>query len=213
MLLVALLVIGGGMRSALVALADGDPASDVLIGGDVFYPYSPAVAKDLEQRLGAETAAARAAGFTVKVALVASASDLGAVTVLFGKPETYAHFLEAEIRELAPHQLLLVVMPSGYGVSSQSRAAQEAVARLSKPAGDTSDDLARAAIVAVPNLAAAAGHPLKDFRGQPAVAAKTSATSWTPPTAAILALGAIVIAGAIIIVRQRRARRRAPHDR
>jgi hypothetical protein len=208
MLLVALLLIGCGVRFTGVALADGDPASDLLIVGDVFYPYSPAVSKNLEQRLAAETAAARAAGFTIKVALVASPSDLGAATVLFGKPETYAHFLEAEIRELAPHRLLLVVMPAGYGVSSDSRAAREAVARLDKPAGNASDDLAGAAIVAVPKLAAAAGHPLRNIRDLPAPGANTSASTWKPPTIAILALGAIAIAGVIIIVRQRRARRR-----
>jgi len=208
-----LLLIGGGVQSVGVALADGDPASDMLIGADVFYPYSTAVAKGLEQRLDTETAAAHAAGFTVKVALIASASDLGAVTVLFGKPETYAHFLEQEIRELAPHQLLLVVMPSGYGVSSQSHVAQEAVARLSKPTGSTSDDLARAAIAAVPDLAAAAGHPLKNIPIQPLSAASRTAKSWGSTAAAILALGAILIAGAIIIVRQRRARSKATHDR
>jgi hypothetical protein len=206
MLLVALLLMGCEALFAQVTLADGDPASDLLIAEDVFFPYSPAVSKNLEHELTAETAAAHAAGFTIKVALIASPNDLGAATILFGKPETYAHFLEAEIREVAPHQLLLVVMSAGYGVSSHSGAAQEAVARLAKPAGNASDDLARAAIVAVPKLAAAAGHPLKNIGDQPTPGANTS-TSWKPPTIAILALGAIVIAGAIIIVRQRRARR------
>ena len=31
------------------ALADGDPASDVLLGQSVFYPYSPPVAAGLQK--------------------------------------------------------------------------------------------------------------------------------------------------------------------
>lgn len=62
----ALVALGG-----TVALADGDPASDVLLGEDVFYPYSPPVTVAVQKTLGAETTAARKVGFGLKVALSA----------------------------------------------------------------------------------------------------------------------------------------------
>ena len=42
---------------AATALADGDPASDVLLGENVFYPYSPPTSAALKKTLDAETAA------------------------------------------------------------------------------------------------------------------------------------------------------------
>jgi hypothetical protein len=203
--LLMVVLIGCGGQLAQVARADGDPASDVLLSEYVFYPYSPAVSSGLAGRLNGTTTAARAAGYPIKVALIASTNDLGAAAVLFGRPQTYAQFLGSEIREVAPYQLLLVVMPTGYGVSTSSAAAQRAVAGLAEPQGATSDDLARAAILALPKLAAAAGHPLKSIPDLP-VASK-SPGSWKPPTIAILVLGALLIAAAIVIVRARRGGR------
>jgi len=45
-----------------VALGDGDPASDVLLGENVFYPYSPPTSPPLMKRLDATTAARAATG-------------------------------------------------------------------------------------------------------------------------------------------------------
>src|SRR5438105_1386416 len=59
------------------AIADGDPASDVLLGENVFYPYSPPVSASLQKSLNATTAAAKRSGFPIKVALIASPVDLG----------------------------------------------------------------------------------------------------------------------------------------
>ena len=72
------------------ARADGDPASDVLLGENVFYPYAPPVSPALQKTLNAETAAAKAAGFPLKVALIAAPVDLGVIPDLFGKPQQYA---------------------------------------------------------------------------------------------------------------------------
>ena len=77
------------------ARADGDPASDVLLGQDVFLPYSP-VSPAVQQRLYA-VAAARRAGYPIKIALIGAATDLGVVPSLFGKPAGYAQFLSAEL--------------------------------------------------------------------------------------------------------------------
>lgn len=213
LLLAALLACLAVALSAPAARADGDPASDVLISSDTFFPYSPTVSSNLASALQSETVAARAAGFPVKVALIDSTGDLGSATVLFGKPQEYATFLEQEIVELASHRLLLVVMPSGYGLAgADSAQARRALAGLSPPAGAGSDELARAAAVALPKLVAAAGHPLRDVPSLPAATAGTSASSagTSPASGAVviaaLAVGAVVIAGAILVLR-RRARR------
>jgi hypothetical protein len=41
------------MLAPAAARADGDPASDVLLGENVFYPYSPPVSTSLQQTLNA----------------------------------------------------------------------------------------------------------------------------------------------------------------
>ena len=98
------------------ARADGDPASDMLLIQNVFYPFSPPVAPAIQRTLNAETAAAKRAHFPIKVALIASPADLGAVPSLFAKPQQYADFLDQEISFFGGKQPLLVVMPNGYGV-------------------------------------------------------------------------------------------------
>jgi hypothetical protein len=142
------------------AVSDGDPASDMLLVQSVFYPYSPSVAAGLQKTLTAETMAASRAHFPIKVALIDTPVDLGAIPTLFAKPQQYADFLEQEISFFGDKQLLLVVMPNGYGVQGLGASATATASTLARPTGRASDDLARAAIVAVPRLAAAAGHPI-----------------------------------------------------
>ena len=99
---------------------------------------------------------AKAQGFPLKVALIAAPTDLGVIPDLFGKPQSYAQFLDQEI-SFTSRQRLLVVMAAGYGLEGFDGSAQAAVRGLPKPAGATSTDLARAALVAVPRVAAAEG--------------------------------------------------------
>src|SRR5581483_8811155 len=94
-----------------LALADGDPASDVLLGQNVYYPYSPPVTGSIQRALNNLTARARVSGFPVKVALVQSPVDLGVIPDLFGKPQKYADFLDQEI-SFQSTQVLLIVMPA-----------------------------------------------------------------------------------------------------
>src|SRR5436190_2202468 len=96
-----------------VALADGDPASDVLLFQNVFLPYS-APSPSVSGQLGGAVAAAKANGLPLKVAVIASPTDLGSVGALFNNPGTYARFLEQELA-LRARQRLIVVMPRGYG--------------------------------------------------------------------------------------------------
>jgi hypothetical protein len=186
------------------ARADADPASDVLIGASVFYPYGEPVAASLQRALNAETAAAARAGFPIKVALIDAPTDLGALPSLFGKPQQYASFLDQEFGFLSkPHPPLLVVMPNGYGVSGLPPAATAAARSLPKLSGTRSDDLARGAIAAVPKLAAATGRRVVRVSadsGPGGGGGRVFAIVW-------LALAAVGVAGAVIGVRRRLARR------
>jgi hypothetical protein len=187
------------LLAAATALADADPASDVLLGASVFYPYSPPVSADLEKSLNGEVTAAGRAHFPLKVALIDSPTDLGGLPSFFGKPQPYASFLDQELAFIAPHPPLLVVMPDGYGVRGLPTAATAAAASLSKPGGTQSSDLVRAAIVAVPRLAAAAGHPIKQVSG-------SSSAGGSSALAGVIALVVVAVAasGGVIAFRFRR---------
>ena len=179
-------------------LADGDPPSDVLLGQNVFYPYTPSVSTSLQSRLNGVTAAARRSGFPIKVALIASPVDLGSVPTLFGKPQQYASFLDQEIGFGGPGQPLLVVMPHGYGTQHLGSAATDAAASLTRPASSDSNELARAAVIAVSKLAAAAGHPIGEVTSEPSA----SGTGGVLAVAG-LAVGAVAVAGVILAIRRR----------
>jgi hypothetical protein len=150
------------------ALADGDPASDVLLGQAVFLPYSP-VSHGLQGRLYALAAAAAAHGYPVHVALIGAPTDLGVIPALFGKPEAYARFLSSEIAGPVSG-LVLVVMPHGFGLAQSGRALSGAPL-TGLAIGPGTDGLATAALAAISRLATAAGHPL------PAGAATTGASA------------------------------------
>ncbi len=183
----------------LAALADGDPASDVLLGENVFYPYSPATANAIQKTLNSETAAANRAGFPIKVALIGSPVDLGVIPDLFGKPQQYADFLDQEISFRAK-QPLVVVMAAGYGTQGLNANATHLATALPKPAGRTSDALATAAVTAVAKLATASGHPIK---GVPGVAGSSSGSGSPTVIVVILALAAVGTAAALVALRRR----------
>jgi hypothetical protein len=186
------------------AWADGDPASDELIGANVFYPFSPPVSAGLQKTLNSETAAASRGHFPIKVALIASPADLGAIPSLFAKPQQYADFLDQEISFAGTKTLLLVVMPNGYGVQGLPRAATLAAASLAKPPGRQSDDLAQAAILAVPKLATAAGDPISGAPGQPAATGQGGGGA-ADVGAGALAFVAVIATAAVVWFRRRRA--------
>jgi hypothetical protein len=199
-LLAAMILVGALAPSW--ARADGDPASDVLLGQNVYYPYSPTVPRGVQATLNAETAAAKKAGLPLKVALIASPVDLGVIPELFGKPRDYAKFLDREI-SFQHAQPLLVVMAAGYGTQGVSAKATAAVNALAEPKGRTSTALAQAATAAVAKLAAADGHPI---RGVPGVSggASSGAGSTTPLLIGLI-VAAVLVAGALILLRRRQA--------
>ena len=110
-----------GLILALVlapqALADGDPASDILAPGDTRV-YMTLAAKDssLEKQLVKTTQQVTDAGLPIKVAVIGNKTDLGAVPQLWAKPQTYARFLGSELRFIYK-DTLLIVMPQGFGIN------------------------------------------------------------------------------------------------
>ncbi len=180
-----------------LARADGDPASDVLLAQNVFYPYVPAVPQSIQEKLNGVTDAAKRAGFGIKVALINSPVDLGAIPALFDKPQAYADFLDREI-SFVGKQPVLVVMPSGYGIQGVSPSARRALSSLAKPLG-RGRYLADAALVAVPKLAAAAGHPLS--ASSPARAGGGASSRMLLLT--ILIAAAVLVAVLLLLLRSR----------
>src|SRR4051812_32679260 len=111
------------------ALADGDPPSDVLLLQDVYLPYQPVVPKPVENALKATVKQLRAKGYPLKVAVIASQTDLGSVPQYLGRPGAYAPFLESEIK-FNKAKPLLVVMHDGYGTAEMSPAVAASIAGL-----------------------------------------------------------------------------------
>lgn len=96
------------------ARADGDPASDYLLTQKVFFPFDLKVPAAKQQQLIGLVDEANREGFTLRVALIWSSYDLGSITGLWRKPQTYARFLAAELTYVYKNRLL-IVMPNGFG--------------------------------------------------------------------------------------------------
>jgi len=164
------------LAGASSGLADGDPASDALVVQNVFFPY-PTPSSSATGALSTQVEAAYARGYRVKVAVIGSPSDLGAVPSLFDKPQDYAQFLGQELQfyYVGP---LLIVMPSGFGIydGGRSTAAEGAVLARLKVSGSNGDDLTRSAADAVQKLLAAGALKSKDIK-PPYVAALNSSGS------------------------------------
>lgn len=145
---------------AAPAWADGDPASDILLAQDAYYPYAPdSVAKDLQMALDVMLKAAKAKKFELKVALIAAPVDLGAVPQLFTDPQKYADLLTSEI-SFNTKPRVLVVLPVGLGGNNLGDDAGTALDAVEPEEAAGADGLARAAMIAVGRLAAANGTPV-----------------------------------------------------
>jgi hypothetical protein len=197
---VALLVLGA---TAGIALADGDPASDVLLAQNAFFPYQPPVQSQLEAAMNRSLEAAARAGMPLKVAIIGSPEDLGAVPEFFGHPQPYAKFLDREISFNHP-QPLLVVMAAGYGLVNTGPAS--ALSGLTVDASHGSYGLTRSAILAVVALSRANGHPIS------APAIPSSSSHGGVPVGLLFAIPAALLFGAgILLLRSGRPpKRRAP---
>jgi cytochrome oxidase Cu insertion factor (SCO1/SenC/PrrC family) len=154
--LTVLAVCGLGALSP-AARADGDPGSDVLVYQNLFVAGDSNISIAQQVELGDLLTSASRSGFAIRVAVIATPADLGAITQLWRKPTSYASFLGIEL-SLAYSQRLLVVMPDGFGFNWQGHstaAAYKVLGKIAiKPGGP---GLATSAETAVRALASAAG--------------------------------------------------------
>jgi hypothetical protein len=192
----------------------------VLAAQTVFLPQDGAIPAAQQAQLTQLVGSAARAGVPLRVALIATRSDLGSVTALWRRPSAYAQFLGQELSQVF-HGTLLVVMPNGFGVArvatgpasrdgAGAPAGSEvpgggALAGSAAPGGGAA--LGGAAIAAVQRLAAAAGHRLTATSGgpsgHPSAPSATGIGAWLA-----LAVGAILICVAwTISLRQRPPRR------
>ena len=183
------------------ASADGDPASDVLVQSQLFNPIDSGVSPSAQARLEAVLKDSARAGFPIRVALIASQSDLGTATAFWHEnPKYYAQYLGIELSELYGGQLL-VVMPNGfglYGPRAGGHAVTSAEGTVRATAPGPGPQLAAAALSAVPLLARAAGHPIP---ASALAAADRSSGPAEPASGGGLSVGAVIalVIGALII--------------
>jgi hypothetical protein len=198
-LLLALVVAAG---AAQAARADGDPASDYLVGAKVFLPYDAKFPPKQSAQLTALVAAANEAGYTIRVAVIWSDYDMGSVTALWRKPRTYARFLGLELG-FVYKQRLLIVMPNGFGFSWRKHPSASEYALLSKiriPTG--APGLLTAAATALTTLAAADG---VDVTAPAEVTTPAQRNTHDRETILVAVLGALALAaGARYLIRRSR---------
>jgi hypothetical protein len=194
-LLIAVLVSATLLWSALItfpteARADGDPASDVLATQTLFLPQDAGTPAAQQGQLAELLQTAARDGYQIRVAVIASRSDLGSVTELWRQPQTYARFLDQEL-SLVYHGPLLVAMPGGFGYydpRSPHQPPPAALAGVRIRAGGPG--LAAATLAAVQRLASAAGHPVPI---PPAAATSSKARSTNTAAVVAFAVGAALI--------------------
>lgn len=182
-----------GTIAVTPAHADGDPASDVLATQALFLPWDANVPAPRQERLSELLASAEHSGYPIRVALIASRSDLGSIGALWNRPQGYAEFLEQEL-SLLYHGPLLVVMPDGFGVDRTGLPQSTIASALGGiPVPHSGAQLAEITLTAVRRLAGAAGHPLP-VSATPAAAPPSTTGSGTDPLAWIA-----YVAGAVLI--------------
>jgi len=218
--LALLVVVLVGMPTS-VARADGDPGSDVLVFQSLFIGSDAGLSVAQQAQFGDLLQAAGRAGFPVRVAIIASQNDLGAVTELWRKPRSYARFLGIEL-SLAYKGRLLVVMPNGFGFNWPGHPTASAYALLAKitikPGGSGLLDAAQRAVRA---LTAASGINLLSpgHATSPAAPPGGSSSSATSApsgrgadsrvaiiTAILAAVAAVVLSARVALRRRRDAR-------
>jgi len=203
------------------AQADGDPASDYLIGQHVFLGYDAKFPAALERKLVAAVVSANKNGFPVKVAVIWSRYDMGSVPELFGKPQTYARFLDAEDSKcwwggqcgsgrFKTTTRLVVVMQNGLGFAQWKHSPKAGYRTLAGiTVTPTAAGLATAATTAVVKLARAAGVRVST-RGGPGI--PTGTTGGSNSTEIIVAVVVALLIGVVArLLIRRRAARSAAH--
>jgi hypothetical protein len=188
------------------ALADGDPASDVLLTDTIYFPYTKPSA-DVTGKLRAVVEASRRAGVPVRVAIISTRQDLGAVPDYYGRPGEYAKFLSGELSAFGQLQgpthgkanddPLLIVMPAGFGTNGLPAATDRELRSIDLGGDASPDGLSSAAGYAVQEIAKRAGKPIKEEFKKPASA--SGGGSVLVPL--LVGLGLALLAGVAIFAR------------
>ncbi len=200
--LAALLVL---VALALVpaALGDGDPASDYLLAQSTFLsPFDGHIPSASSNQLIALLASAKQHGLALKVAVIVTRYDLGAVPILFDKPQIYSKFLSEEDYYYWRDELL-VVMPNGYGLyKAKNLPAEDKTVIAKLPAVHTADGpaLVAAAETAVRALAARRGITLSDLSPS---SGRSSATRDRLEIGGAVLIAALLGFGARVVWRRR----------
>ena len=189
--------------AAPVAHADGDPASDYLLAQSSFIPPNAGVPPAYAKQLNEVIASAKAGGYPIRVALIASRYDLGSVGVLYKQPERYARFLGQELTFIYRGPLL-VVMPNGLGFSHDGKAVAASQTVVDRFPAPRQSGAARASTAtrAVTKLAADAGVVVP----VPALTGDTSTPNQNHDRLLIVIIVAIAIAGLVAFRLLRRRR-------
>ena len=202
---------------AAVAHADGDPASDVLVMQDAYYPYAPPTDAKYKKALDGVLKRARDAGYPIKVALIQTERDLGAYPTLFNDPNRYADLLARELPR-SRHgpkltgQRILVVMPGGYGGRDLGDDIDGPLSKTPINAEAESNGLAVAAIGAVARLATANGHPVRVPPEANADVTASSAEKDGGPGIVVFLVPAVLLFAAIWAAGRFASRRGGPTD-
>jgi len=176
--------------------ADGDPASDILLGQGAYYPYNLWSDVPLEAAMNKALSESARAGLPLKVAVIGSKIDLGLDPRFFGHPQQYAEYLDKEIAyNYRPR--LLVVMPQGFGLVAVTDHGALADVSINSH-GPVA--LTRSAILAVVTLARANGHDI----AMPRVPARASSHGGPPSLLIFCApLLGLLLAGFLLHRRRR----------
>ena len=182
---------------APLADAHGNPAGEWLLDHEVFVPPDAGVSSADVHALAATLARAKAQGYPLRAAIIATRYDLGELADLFGQPSRYASHLSEDL-QVVYRGRVLVVMPSGFAVARDGKrdaADQPAVSALTPPRDFQGAAVVAATTQAVRKLAAGRGIVL------PEVSVSSSSSSTTRDRMVIAVVTLIVLA--VLVVRRR----------
>jgi cytochrome oxidase Cu insertion factor (SCO1/SenC/PrrC family)/thiol-disulfide isomerase/thioredoxin len=216
-----LVVVAAALVAAAVApsaRADGDPGSDVLVYQDLFAGSDAGLSVQQQVELGGLLKATARAGAPLRVAIIVSQLDLGAVTGLWRNPRAYARFLGVEL-SLVYKQRLLVVMPNGFGFNWPGHSPASTHRTLeSVPIRPGGDGLFNATEAAVRKLMLASGVKLP--AGAASVAPNAAEHGVGQPSGkgpdkalGVVALSLVALVGIVLAAHRMVGRQRWPRSR